>query len=1205
MRDHNPGLVCLQETKLGTRIFNPGLNYEIYNSPPPPGDHSHGGAAVIVNKSLQHSPITLDSNLQAVAISVILEKSVTICSLYLPPRCRFRKNDILDLIKQLPTPFFILGDFNCHNPLWGGSVLDEGGKIIDDVITTDDLSLFNDGTMTFHNIYSGTFSAIDLSICSSSIFVDYTWSVNEFLNGSDHYPIHLKYVRHTPTIAYPNWKSREADWPKYERGIHLRDFDSFVSHLDAYEHFTDEILVNARNSIPVSTGPPGRPPVPWWNKTCSNLRKITRKCYRRYKATGSSTSKKIYQRNLAKQRRYYRKAKRTSWLYYINGISSKTPSSVVWKKIRKLSGKYVPHPTPSLKINDILITDPEEVANKLGHHFAQISGAKNYLPTFQKIRNNQVHLNFDLKDKEAYNEAFSLEELKDALSSTKPTSPGEDRILYEMLKHLPEDAKEFLLKIINKIWDTGILPMSWKIAIIVPVVKPRKDPTDPSSYRPIALTSCVCKLMEKMINTRLVWYLESKNLLSSFQFGFRKNRSTVDPLLRLANDIQQGFANRCQTIGVFFDLQKAYDTTWRHGIIKELFKMGIKGNMIRFINSFLSDRFIKVRIGNKISSPFVQEEGVPQGSVLSVTCFAVAINNITKVIQAPVRCSLFVDDLAIYVTKYDSADACRLLQKNIDAITGWADERGFMFSGSKTVAVQFTRSRKKDIPSTLKLKNAILPYEKEVKFLGMIFDSKLNWASHIDMLRIKVKKSLNILKVVSSYNWGADRKSLLKLYDSLCQSKLDYGCQIYSSACKTKLNELNILHNIGLRICSGAFRTTPVESIYVDTDHLPLDLRRQELGLRYIMKLKSDVKNNPAANILTQCNVNKYGTRNSSKPFQIRILEEVHDKSIIEQKIYPVGFGNFPPWLIPEPYICQKFINKKDMNADVCLAKFLEHDELHKNTIKLFTDASKSVHGVACAIVSKHVIRSGRIADNASVYTAELTAIEKAMEEIYFMKGNNFTVYSDSYSSLLAIQQRSSNNPVLLKIRELLFSIAFKSKTVNFCWVPAHVGICGNEAADREAKQAVSSDIVYYKKVPHCDMKPVIRNYIKKSWQERWASPLLPNNRKYKKIRPDIKSYWSSSNNTIRGFETRLSRLRMGHTYLTHNFILKGQNPPVCDHCQAVVTVEHVLVDCQFYHRARRKFKLENKSIVEILNDETNVLNIMMFLKEINLFKLI
>ena len=112
---------------------------------------------------------------------------------------------------------------------------------------------------------------------------------------------------------------------------------------------------------------------------------------------------------------------------------------------------------------------------------------------------------------------------------------------------------------------------------------------------------------------------------------------------------------------MFFDLEKAYDTTWRHGVIKQLQNMEVKGNMICFVRSFLSDRSIKVRVGNTLSSPFKWEEGVPQGSVLSVICFAVAINSVISEIYSPVRASLFVDDLAIYCTAYDAESACRYI----------------------------------------------------------------------------------------------------------------------------------------------------------------------------------------------------------------------------------------------------------------------------------------------------------------------------------------------------------------------------------------------------------------------------------------------------------------------------------------------------------------------------------------------------------------
>ena len=127
-------------------------------------------------------------------------------------------------------------------------------------------------------------------------------------------------------------------------------------------------------------------------------------------------------------------------------------------------------------------------------------------------------------------------------------------------------------------------------------------------------------------------------------------------------------------------MEKAYDSTWRFGIIKELHKKGLRGNMMRFINSFLSERSIKVRVGNSISSAFRQEEGVPQGSVLSVTCFAVPINNILEAIPAPVKGSLYVDDFALYCTGYDAVSTCRYVQKAIDSISKWADEYGFKFS---------------------------------------------------------------------------------------------------------------------------------------------------------------------------------------------------------------------------------------------------------------------------------------------------------------------------------------------------------------------------------------------------------------------------------------------------------------------------------------------------------------------------------------------
>ena len=1186
---------------MGNSSYNPGLNYDIFLKNPRDDDHPHGGVAIIVNKSLQHSSVPLNTNLQAVAIRVCFERELTICSVYLPPRSSFTLNEMQTLVDQLPQPFLILGDLNSHNPLWGGVSLDPEGRIIDDLINNNDVALYNDGSMTFHNIYNNTLSAIDLSISSSAIHLDFNWSVDDYLHGSDHFPIHLKFSRNIPTDAPIKWKENEADWVGYRNGINIsEDLESFLSHSDAYDYWASATLETAEKYIPKTKGRPRRPAVPWWDTTCGKLRRIARKCYRRFTGNPSDVTKTIYQRALAKERKYIRKAKRESWINYINGINSKTPQRLVWKKIRKLSGKFVPSPTPSLKINDVLITKPEEVAEKFGKHFTDVSSSKNYSPQFNNIRNSSVSISFESDNKEDYNAAFTLRELREALSSCESTAPGADNITYNMIKHLPDCAKVFLLKILNKIWETGIIPTSWKIAIVVPIKKPNKDPHQATSYRPISLTSCVCKLFEKMVNSRLMWHLEKHQLLSSVQFGFRKNRSTLDPLLRLSTQIQQGFSNRCQTIGVFFDLEKAYDTTWRYGIIKGLHDMGIRGKMIQFIDSFLKDRYIKVRIGNYLSSAYEQEEGVPQGSVLSVTCFAVAINSIVESVSAPVKSSLFVDDFAIYVTSYDAVTACHHLQKSINAICKWTDTHGFRFSPSKTVAVRFTRCTRKETIPNLKLKDSLIPYEKEVKFLGLTFDSKLTWNSHIEFLKLKVKKSLNILKVISSFNWGADKKSLLRLYDSLCRSKIEYGCQIYSSACSTKLKELDVVHNAGLRICSGAFKTSPVESIYVDTNELPLDLRREELGLRYMMKLKS-CPENPASNVLKLGDSQKYEGARSSKPFHVRMITEVQEPSILNQKIKETKCSEIPPWKTIEPSVCKKTLIKKSSSDLEIKAQFLDHDLSHHDSVKLYTDGSKTINGVGCAVVHGSWSYSGRMSNNASVFTAELTALAKALEIISSLKGKHFTVYSDSYSALLAIKEYNSSHPIVQQIMLWLYRLSSRLKHVSFCWVPAHVGVSGNEFADREAKSVITRENITLNFIPVSDLRRIIHLHVKKKWQNRWSSPEMANNKKYKKIRKNV-DRWESSYQINRKTEVVLSRLRIGHTHITHKFLLEGGSAPECVQCDQTLSVEHILVDCHLYDNARRKFNLFRKSISEILGDDVDVGSIVQYLKEINIW---
>lgn len=134
---------------------------------------------------------------------------------------------------------------------------------------------------------------------------------------------------------------------------------------------------------------------------------------------------------------------------------------------------------------------------------------------------------------------FNYFELKSAINNSKNTTPGKDMMSYKILKKLPAKALEALLKLCNYIWNEGILPKRWKTAILLPLAKPGKDLTKPSSYRPIALTSMLCKVMEKIIVRRLNYILEKREMFSTFQSGFRKSRSTVDALIMFENEVKK------------------------------------------------------------------------------------------------------------------------------------------------------------------------------------------------------------------------------------------------------------------------------------------------------------------------------------------------------------------------------------------------------------------------------------------------------------------------------------------------------------------------------------------------------------------------------------------------------------------------------------------------------------------------------------------
>ena len=217
-----------------------------------------------------------------------------------------------------------------------------------------------------------------------------------------------------------------------------------------------------------------------------------------------------------------------------------------------------------------------------------------------------------------------------------------------------------------------------------------------------------------------------------------------------------------------------------------------------------------------------------------------AINDIAKQLPTGVQCSLYVDDFAIWIIHSDIHAGQIILQKSLNLITSWTTAHGFTISASKTVAITFTKKR--NIPNMkLVLYNKTIKFVTHTRFLGLYFDQRMTWKFHVNYLRESCSKVLHLLKKLSHTKWGSDRNTLLYLHKTLLLSKIDYGSHLYASACASTLKKIDPLHNAGLRYAAGAFKSTPVVSLYSEIGLCLLDQRRIEYSLNFYSDLEMSI----------------------------------------------------------------------------------------------------------------------------------------------------------------------------------------------------------------------------------------------------------------------------------------------------------------------------------------------------------------------------
>jgi len=617
-----------------------------------------------------------------------------------------------------------------------------------------------------------------------------------------------------------------------------------------------------------------------------------------------------------------------------------------------------------------------------------------------------------------------------------------------------------------------------------------------------------------------------------------------------------------------------------------------------FIHNFLSDRTFQVRLGSAVSSAHPQEMGVPQGSVLSTTLFNVKINSIVDVLGADIHKCLYVDDYTISYCSRSMPSIERKLQTSLHHLAKWANKNGFKFSTSKTVCMHFCNRRGLHLDPELFLNNKLIPVVEKTKFLGVMFDKKLNFKAHIDYLRVKCQPAIHLLRTVSRMNWGADRETLLRLFRALVRSRLDYGAPVYGSARPSYLLKLKPVQNQALRLCLGAFRTSPVASLHVEASEPPMAIRRLQLGLQYAVKVLADADNPAYDSIFNNSYRQLYANHpRKIKPLAFRIEQSLSEVCPDQSAALPrLTLSGMPYWSLQHPETdtsMTKYKKDKTNNVELRHAFYdlLDHYSGYKH---FYTDGSRAESAVACAGTGDNLTLQVRLPDSASIYTAELTAILEILRILQYSPFNHILVITDSLSALDALHHMDFTHPLVFKILSIYSTMSI-TKDIVFMWCPSHVGIRGNERADLLAKQALSHSPCNFR-IPFRDFYQKIRKLCHDQWQAEWDAG-VPN--KLHDINPKM-APWPGCHRKERREEVVLARTRIGHTYLTQNYLLKNEDMPECFGCDSPLTVKHILIECVDFNDIRQRFY--SVASMKQLFDEVEPNKILSFLKEIGLF---
>ena len=588
-------IILLGETKLKPTSKLKIPNYITHRTDLPPirGSPAHGGTAILVHRRIVHQPIILQTELQSTSIIIKINNlEILISAVYKPPNLVLDAVD-LDTLTQSADWSLSAGDFNAKHPLWNSRTINPTGTTIYNHVQSNDYAVLAPTTPTYYP-YDQHFrpDVLDIALTRIPLPIQVT-NLNQL--SSDHNPILLEIIG-TPIASSPPTNIRYINWYKYtallsNQPTNVNPPTNSTSEIDqAIELFTTTInsAILSSSFEPKKRGNSNILPP----EIVHEIR-LKNRLRREWQLNRDPDTKHRLNMKIKFIRSIISTHKQDEWDKFLDTLDHNDGS--IFKLNKSLLHKR-PAIHPLSGPNGLLFSAKDKaelLADSLEQQFSPNPG-----PDLPEVSATIFRLKSTQPNSNLHSTPGTISDILSKLPKRK--APGEDLITNSALRFLPKNMILVLNKIINGCLRLCYFPTIWKKAIIIGILKPGKDPTIPVSYRPIALLSSTSKVLEKVILQQLKLQLVDRIIPE--QAAFRQEHSTTHQLVNLVDQLALNLNCRIHTASVFLDIEKAFDKVWHEGLIHKLSLMNISPNIIKIIQSFLTNRTFSAKSEGKYQS---------------------------------------------------------------------------------------------------------------------------------------------------------------------------------------------------------------------------------------------------------------------------------------------------------------------------------------------------------------------------------------------------------------------------------------------------------------------------------------------------------------------------------------------------------------------------------------------------------------------------